>query len=123
MIRDIYEENGRSLVRYAVRNTWQSRLRRHHASSVYVLKGAHYPQSLYGLVYSQLGDREADRLTMTLESRLPVLESHVQSSHLAPGQESLGVVAVPLPPATEPIVLRFQFANDDQEQIAAFLVR
>ena len=108
VIRDIYEENGRSLVRYAVRN------RGNHAYDVttprvYVLKGAHYPQSLYGLVYSQLGDREADRLTMTLESRLPVLESHVQSSHL--------------PPATEPIVLRFQFANDGQEQIAAFLVR
>jgi hypothetical protein len=122
VIRDIYEENGRSLVRYAVRN------RGNHAYDVttprvYVLKGAHYPQSLYSLVYSQLGDREADRLTMTLESRLPVLESHVQSSHLAPGQESVGVVAVPLPPATEPIVLRFQFANDDQEQIAAFLVR
>jgi hypothetical protein len=122
VIRDVYEENGRALVRYAVRN------RGNHdydvtAPRVYVLKGAHYPQSLYGLAYSQLGDREADRLTMTLESRLPVLESHVQSSHLSPGQESLGVVAVPMQTSSEPTVLRFQFANDDQEQITAVLVR
>ena len=54
---------------------------------------------------------------------MPVLEGHVQSSHLAPGQECLGVVAVRLPSSTEPTVLRFQFANDDSEQIAAFLVR
>jgi hypothetical protein len=47
----------------------------------------------------------------------------VQSSHLAPGQESLGVVAVRLPTSTEPTVLRFQFADDDRERIAAFLVR
>ena len=122
VLRDVYEDNGRALVRFAVRN------RGNHdydvtTPRVYVLKGAHHPQSLYGLAYSQLGDREADRLTMTLESRLPVLESHVQSPHLAPGQESLGVVAVPLLPATEPTVLRFQFANDDREQIAAVLVR
>ena len=122
VIHDVYEENDRAFVRYAVRN------RGSHAYDVttprvYMLEGAHYPQSLYELAYSQLGDREADRLTMTLESRLPVLESHVQSPHLAPGQESMGVVAVPVPSSTEPTVFRFQFANDDREQITAFLVR
>jgi len=62
-------------------------------------------------------------LTSKQETPVPVLEGHVQSSHLAPGQESLGIVAVRLPSSTEPIVFRFQFANDDREQIAAFLVR
>ena len=90
---------------------------------MYALTGARYPQSLYSLVDSQLGDREAARLTIKQETPVPVLEGHLQSSHLAPGQESIGVVAVRLPTSTEPTVLRFQFADDDRERIAAFLVR
>lgn len=122
VIRDLYEGDGRVLVRYAVRN------RGSHAyevttPKVFALTGAHYPQSLYGLVNSQLGDQESSRLTTKQETPVPVLEGHVQSSHLAPGQESLGVVAVRLPSTTEPTVLRFQFGNDDREQVAAFLVR
>jgi hypothetical protein len=122
VIRDLYEGDGRVLVRYAVRN------RGSHAydvitPKVFALTGAHYPQSLYGLVDSQLGDHEAARLTTKQETPVAVLEGHVQSSHLSPGQESVGVVAVRLPSSTEPTVFRFQFANDDHEQIAAFLVR
>lgn len=122
VIRDLYEGDGRVLVRYAVRN------RGSHAydvttPKVFALTGAHYPQSLYGLVDSQLGDQEAAHLTSKQETPVPVLEGHVHTSHLAPGQESLGIVAVHLPSSTEPTVFRFQFANDDREQIAAFLVR
>ena len=122
VIRDLYEGDGRVLVRYAVRN------RGSHAydvttPKVFALNGARYPQSLYGLVDSQLGDREAAHLTSKQETPVPVLEGHVQCSHLAPGQESLGIVAVRLPSSSEPTVFRFQFANDDREQIAAFLVR
>lgn len=122
VIRDLYERDDRVLVRYAVRN------RGAHAydvstPQVYALTGARYPQSLYSLVDSQLGDREAARLTIKQETPVPVLEGHLQSSHLAPGQESIGVVAVRLPTSTEPTVLRFQFADDDRERIAAFLVR
>ncbi len=121
VIRDLYERDGRVLVRYSVRN------RGTHAydvttPQVYALTGARYPQSLYSLVDSQLGDQEAARLTIKQEAPVPVLEGHVQSSHLAPGQESVGVVAVRLPASTEPTVLRFQFADDDRERIAAFLV-
>jgi hypothetical protein len=122
VIRDLYEGDGRVLVRYAVRN------RGTHAydvttPQVYALTGARYPQSLYSLVDSQLGDQEATRLTSKQETPVAVLEGHLQSSHLEPGQESLGVVAVRLPSTTEPTVLRFQFAKADREQIAAFLVR
>ena len=122
VIRDLYEGDGRVLVRYAVRN------RGSHAydvttPKVFVLTGAHYPQSLYGLVDSQLGDQESARLTTKQETPVPVLEGRVQSSHLAPGQESLGIVAVRLPSSTEPTVFRFQFANDGREPVAAFLVR
>ena len=122
VIRDLYEGDNRVLVRYAVRN------RGSHAyevttPQVFSLTGARYPQSLYGLLDSQLGDREAARLIVNQQTPVPVLEGHVQSSHLAPGQECLGVVALRLQPSTEPTVLRFQFANNEQQQISAFLVR
>lgn len=121
-IRDLYEGDGRVLVRYAVRN------RGNHVydvstPQVYELTGVHYSQSLYTLVDAQLGDQEAARVTAKRQTPVPVLEGHIQTEHLAPGAESLGVVALHLPSSTEPTILRFQFANDDKEQIAALLVR
>jgi hypothetical protein len=121
-IRDLYERDGRVLVRYAVRN------RGNHVydvstPQVYELTGVHYSQSLYTLVDAQLGDQEAARVTAKRQTPVPVLEGHIQTEHLAPGGESLGVVALHLPSSTEPTILRFQFANDDKQQIAALLVR
>jgi len=121
-IRDLYEGDGRVLVRYAVRN------RGNHVydvstPQVYELTGVHYSQSLYTLVDAQLGDQEAARVTAKRQTPVPVLEGHIQTEHLAPGGESLGVVALHLPSSTEPTILRFQFANDDKQQIAALLVR
>ncbi|MBS1849325.1 MAG: TrbG/VirB9 family P-type conjugative transfer protein [Acidobacteria bacterium] len=121
-IRDLYERDGRLLVRYAVRNN-SAHTYEVTTPSVYVLPGVRYPQSLYGLVDSQLGDREASRLEIKAQSPVPVIEGHVQSSHLEPGQQCLGLVALHVPSAKEPMVLRFQFANDGREQVAAFLVR
>jgi len=121
-IRDLYEGDGRVLVRYAVRN------RGNHVydistPQVYELTGVHYSQSLYTLVDAQLGDQEAARVTAKRQTPVPVLEGHIQTEHLAPGGESLGVVALHLPSSTEPTILRFQFANNDKQQIAALLVR
>jgi len=121
-IRDLYEGDGRVLVRYAVRN------RGNHiydvsTPQVYELSGVHYSQSLYTLVDAQLGDQEAARVTAKRQTPVAVLEGHIQTEHLAPGGESLGVVALHLPLSTEPTILRFQFANDDKEQIGALLVR
>lgn len=121
-IRDLYEADGRVLVRYSVRN------RGNHdynvtTPEVYVLSAVRYPQSLYPLVGSQLGEQEAARLKAKRQNPIPVLEGHVQTEHLAPGQESVGIVAVRAPSSTEPTVLRFQFPNDQREQVAALLVR
>lgn len=121
-ICDLYEGDGRVLVRYAVRN------RGNHVydvstPQVYELSGVHYSQSLYTLVDAQLGDQEAARVTAKRQTPVPVLEGHIQTEHLAPGAESLGVVALHLPSSTEPTILRFQFANDDKQQIGALLVR
>jgi hypothetical protein len=122
VMRDLYERNGRVLIRYAVRNRG-SHIYEVTTPQVYELIGVRYPQSLYGLVNSQLGDREAARLTVTQQTPIAVLEGRVQSSHLAPGQETIGVVALRLPSSAEPTVLRFHFASDDSEEITAVLVR
>ncbi len=121
-IRDLYEKDGRLLVRYAVRNN-SAHTYEVTTPHVYLLPGVRYPESLYGLVDSQLGDREASRLDIKEQSPVSVIEGHVQSSHLQPGQQCLGLVALRVPPSKEPMVLRFQFANDNREQVAAFLVR
>jgi len=121
-IRDLYERDGRLLVRYTVRNRG-SHVYDLGAPQVYELTGVRYPQSLYPLVGSQLGDQESSRVTAKQQTPVPVLDSHLQAEHLAPGEESLGVVALRLTSSREPTILRFQFPNDEKQQIAALLVR
>jgi hypothetical protein len=122
VFHDLYEKKGRVLIRYSVQNHG-NHIYEVTTPQVYELTGARYPQSLYGLVNSQLGDRESARLTVRQQTPVSVLEGRVQSSHLAPGQETVGVVALRLPPNTEPTVLRFDFANNDQDPVTAVLVR
>ena len=121
-ICDLYERDGRLLVRYAVRNRG-SHVYEMSAPQVFELTGVRYPRSLYPLLDSQLGDQESSRVTAKQQIPVPVLENHFQTEHLAPGEESVGVVALRLPSSTEPTILRFQFPNDDKQRIAALLVR
>ncbi len=131
-ISDLYEKDGRLLVRYTVCN---------HGTEpyaidtplVYQLDGVRSPQSLYGLQYSQLGDEQAAKLKIKQETPVKVLDGQTQTAQVAPGQEAVGVVALEMASSTQPTVLRFQFSsskqsedglsNGQQMQIAAFLVR
>jgi len=122
VISDLYEGDGRVLVRYAIRNQGDHAYYAH-TPQVYALTGARYPRSLYSLANSQLGYQEIAHLTNQGEIPVPVLESSVQSSHIEPGHEAVGVIAVRLPSTTEPTVLRFQFSNDDRGPVTAVLVR
>lgn len=122
IIRDLYEGDGRVTVRYSVRNRG-SHPYEVTTPQVYVLSGVHYPQSLYSLTGSQLGEQEIAHLRVKQQNPLPVLESHVHTEHLGPGEESMGIVAVSASSSKEPMILRFQFPNDERQQVAAFLVR
>ena len=121
-ICDLYERDGRLLVRYAVRNRGRH-VYEMSAPKVFELTGVRYPRSLYPLLDSQLGDHESSQVTAKQQIPVPVLENHFQTEHLAPGEESVGVVAVRVPSRTEPTILRFQFPDDDKQQISALLVR
>ena len=128
LISDLYEKDGRVLVRYALRNhgTQPYNIT---TPQVYQLDGVRYPQSLYSLVDSQLGDEQVAKLKVKQQTPVRVLDGQLQSSQIAPGQEAVGVVTLQLGSSTQPTVLRFQFADaeqanaGEQAQIAAFLVR
>ena len=131
-ISDLYEKDGRLLVRYTVCN---------HGTEpysidtplVYQLDGVRSPQSLYGLQNSQLGDEQAAKLKIKQETPVKVLDGQIQTVRIAPGEEAVGVVALEMASSAQPTVLRFQFprskqsenglSNGPQTQIAAFLVR
>lgn len=131
-ISDLYERDGRLLVRYTVCNhgtepyTIDTPL-------VYQLDGVRSAQSLYGLQNSQLDDEQAANLKINQETPVKVLDGQMQTAQVAPGQEAVGVVALEMASSTQPTVLRFQFpgskqsedglSNGPQTQIAAFLVR
>jgi hypothetical protein len=131
-ISDLYEKDGRLLIRYAVSN--------HGAQpfsidtpQVYQLDGVRSPQSLYAFVNSQLGDEQVSKLQVNQETPVKVLDGHLQSEQVAPGQQVIGVVALEMAASQSPTVLRLDFSSvkptgDDphegrQAQIAAFLVR
>ena len=131
-ISDLYEKDGRLLVRYTVRN---------HGTEpyaidtplVYQLDGVRSAQSLYGLQNSQLGDEQAAKLKIKQETPVKVLDGQMQTVRIAPGEEAVGVVAIEVASSTNPSILRFQFPgskqsedgvnNGPQTEIAAFLVR
>jgi hypothetical protein len=131
-ISDLYEKDGRLLIRYAVRN---------HSSEpysidtpvVYQLDGVHSPQSLYGLTNSQLGDEQAAKIKAKQQTPVKVLDGQMQPARVAPGGEGVGVVALQVASTPHPTILRFEFSSpkqsetelsdDRSSEIEAFLVR
>jgi hypothetical protein len=131
-IRDLYERDGRLLIRYAVRNQ-STQPFAVSAPQVYQLDGVRSPQSLYGLVNSQLSDEQVAKLKVNQEIPVKVLDGQVQTMQIAPGEDAVGIVALEAASSTRPIVLRLQFpgsspfngesANGQKLGITAFLVR
>jgi hypothetical protein len=130
-ISDVYEQDGRLLVRYAVRN-YTNEAYVVDRPSVYQLDGVRSPQSLYGLINSQLGDEQAGKLKAKRQTPIRVLDGQMQPPSIAPGEEAVGVVSFEMAATSEPTILRFEFPrprrsntelSDAQPQIDAFLVR
>ena len=121
-IRDLYESEGTLFIRYAARNQG-NRTYRIATPKVYALDGAQYPRSLYALANTQLAEPDTSRLKAKQETKIPVLEGQLQTSRIDPGEETMGVVALRLPTGAVPTVLRLQFPDDGEGEIAAYLVR
>jgi len=131
-ISDMYEKDGRLLIRYAVCNHGAQPYNIE-TPQVYQLDGVRSAQSLYGFVNSQLGDEQIGKLKIKQETPVKVLDGQLQSARIAPGEEVVGVVALQVASGPNPTVLRLQFPNpnqyggsldeNQQAQVAAFLVR
>jgi len=122
LIRDLYENDGTLFIRYTARNEGNHAYRVD-TPEVYALDGVQYPRSLYALANTQLAEPEASRLNARRQTKIPVLESRLQRSHIDPGGETMGVVALELPASAVPTVARLQFPSDGEGEIAAYLVR
>jgi hypothetical protein len=131
-ISDLYENDGRLLIRYAVRNHG-SEPYRIDTPQVYQLDGMRSSRSLYALVDSQLSDEQVGKLKIKQETPVTVLDGRLESHQIAPGQEVVGVVALQMASSTNPTIFRLDFPSPKasgnapnegkQPQIAAFLVR
>ena len=121
-LKDLFEQNGTLFIRYQIRNN---------SNSVYVpgmprvfaLNGVHSSQSLVGRENSQLSEAEAQRLKADGQAPLPVVDGKLRSAQLAPGEETVGVVEIKLPPSSQKAnVLRIDFSQDGRGPVAATLV-
>jgi hypothetical protein len=128
-ISDLYEKDGNLLIRYAIANhgshSYAAR-----TPQVYQLDGVRSPQSLYGLLNSQLPEEQVAKLKVRQETPVPVVGGRLQSQEIAPGEQAIGIVSLRMPPGQQPRILRLQFpspaagaASGQKLQIAAFLVR
>ena len=130
-ISDLYEKDGRLLIRYAVCNHGTEPYTLE-TPAVYQLDGVRSPRSLYGLSNSQLSDKQIAKLKAKKQTPVKVLDGQLQSTRIAPGEAVVGVVAVDVASSVHPTILRFQFpsptppedelTDGQQPQIVAVLV-
>ena len=122
VLKDVFEQKDTLFIRYEIRNN---------SNSVYVpgiprifaLNGVHSPRSLVGRENSQLSETEAQRLKANGQSPLPVVDGTLRSTQLAPGEETVGVVEIKLPPSSpKASALRIDFSQDGHGPVGATLV-
>jgi hypothetical protein len=122
VLKDVFEQKDTLFIRYEIRNN---------SNSVYVpgiprvfaLNGVHSPRSLVGRENSQLSETEAQRLKANGQSPLPVVDGKLRSTQLAPGEETVGVVEIKLPPSSpKASALRIDFSQDGHGPVGATLV-
>jgi hypothetical protein len=121
-LTDLLEHDGQVFIRYTIRNQTQKAYVTG-APHVVALNAPRYRQSLYSLANFQLSPDEAARLKSGGETPIEVAKGEIRSSRIEPGQETTGIVAVPLPQGhKEPTVLRLVFLAGPNGPINATLV-
>jgi hypothetical protein len=122
VLKGLFEQKDTLFIRYEIRNN---------SNGVYVpgiprvfaLNGVHSPRSLVGRENSQLSETEAQRLKANGQSPLPVVDGKLRSTQLAPGEETVGVVEIKLPPSSpKASALRIDFSQDGHGPVGATLV-
>ena len=121
-LKDLFEQNDTLFIRYEIRNN-SNNVYVPGMPRVFALNGVHSSQSLVGRENSQLSEAEAQRLKADGQAPLPVVDGKLRSAQLAPGEETVGVVEVKLPPSSQKAsALRIDFSQDGRGPVAATLV-
>jgi hypothetical protein len=121
-LTDLLEHDGQVFIRYTIRNQTKKAYVTG-APLVVALTTPRYRQSLYSLANYQLSPDEAARLKSGGVTPIVVAKGEIRSSRIEPGQETTGIVAVPLPQGhKEPTVIRLVFLGGPNGPINATLV-
>ena len=121
VFRDVVPDGDRIFLRYAIRNQG-TRPYMGRTPVVVSLNVKDLPEGLTGITTSQLSEQEAAHLKSSGQVPLEVVDGHIRTERLEPGQETQGIIAVKLPTMTGHRVLRFYFPADAKSQISATLV-
>jgi hypothetical protein len=121
LLRDVFEQDGRVYVRYAVQNRG-SQLYQPGAPLVVHLVSPKSPQSLYSVRRMQLADSAAEKLSARGLQRLKLVNELAPTTAIAPGSQTIGVIGFERPVSAGPTVVRFEFRPDGQQSVAATLV-
>ncbi len=126
-IRDVYRTKNQVFIRYAIENRSKTAYQPT-TPHVVSLRSPQCDRSLTSLSNSQLGDEYLAHLRSDGTVAMPVLHAETPSAVILPGANWIGLVAIQLPPATDPklsstpTVLRMVFAGDGPRQVIATLV-
>ena len=122
LLKDLFEQRDTLFIRYEIRNN---------SGGVYVpgvprvsaLNGVRSHLSLVDREGTQLSGVEAQKLKVSGQMSLSVVDGKLRSQTLAPGEETVGVVGVKLPPSPQKgRILRIDFAQDGHGPVTATLV-
>lgn len=122
VLEDVYQEDSRIHVRYAIANGG-SRAYLSAIPAVVALKSPHAPWSLVGFAHTQLTDSVG--LRWKDEAPIPVIHGELRTPVVRPGETIQGIVTFDIPPAALPgqrTVVAFRFPEDGIYSVSAVLV-
>ena len=122
LLKDIFQQDQQLFIRYAIRNDGKETYEPG-KPQVFTLDVSH-SADLYHFVNYQLTDKEARQLKGADQNPVEVLDVQLRSPHVAPGEETVGVIGMklPAPESNGPKVLRLMFPADGHTKVEATLV-
>jgi hypothetical protein len=123
VLKDIYRNNNRIYVRYAIQNGGRIAYQPGNPD-VFALHSPRSPHSLHALSGSQLAGNHA-HVTAEGQTPIKVVSAEAVVSTIPPGDTALGLIAFDIPngsTGSSPMVLRFAFPSDSLGEVSALLV-
>ena len=122
LIKDLFERDGRLLIRYAIVNSANHPFEIL-TPQVFMLESPRSPMSLIAQRNFQLPDSEAARIESNRQVALDVIHQEVETPQVKPGDEAVGIVEVRAPATDQgPTVFRLVLPDSRHGKISATFV-